>query len=95
MALGWARNIRSLFCEYFVTDFNPIKVCGTVEVDDSLFGRKYHRGKPIGMKIWIGGLAERETNRIELFPVDNQSEATLTVIIMANVAPGSAIYADG
>jgi hypothetical protein len=52
-----------------------VKFKGVVGIDESLFRRKvkYHKGKPSGMKVWIFGLVERDTNRLKLFPVDSRN----------------------
>ena len=97
-AVEWARKIRDLMAEYYVAEIEPIKFSGTVEIDESLFGRKnkYHRGKTVGSKIWIFGLVERDSNRIKLLPVDKRDQDTLVnKIILKHVDPGSTIYSDG
>ena len=70
---------------------------GEVEVDESLFGRrtKYHRGDPRGIKVWIFGLVERQTNRLKVFPVDRRDAATVLPSIQQNVTPGSTVITDG
>jgi len=66
-------------------------------VDESLFGRwtKYHCRDPRGMKIWIFGLVERNTNRLKLFPVHRSYTDTLLSLIKCNVETGSTIITDG
>jgi len=70
---------------------------GEVETDESLFGRRttYHRGNPRGLKIWILGIVERESNRLKLLPVDKRDAETLTAINKDNVVPGTTAVTDG
>lgn len=67
-AVDWGSFCRDLFVEFYMREIKDVKLEGQVEVDESLFGRrtKYHRGDPRGMKIWIFGLVERETNKIKV-----------------------------
>ena len=46
-------------------------------------------------KVWIFGMAERETNTLLIYPVPDRSEDTLLPIIQRHVEPGSTIYIDG
>lgn len=96
----WSKILRCLFMEYvYVHVINaPLKFSGTVEIDESLFGRKVksHRGNPhTGIKIWILGMVERDTNRIILYPVEDRKTETLKVLIERHVKPGSRIFTDG
>ena len=71
-----AKSVRQIIMQ-LVYDYilqAPLKFHGTVEIDESLFGRKVkaHRGDPNkGKRVWIVGLIERATNRIILYPVEN------------------------
>ena len=96
-SVEWAKTVRELYGRFYVHDIEPIKFNGVVEIDESLFGRKTksHRGRPMGQKIWIFGLVERNTNRVKLFPVDNRKQTTLTEIILNHVETGSTIFSDG
>ena len=101
-AVEWAKSVRKIFVEYVyrevVSEANPMKLRGIVEVDESLFGRKVknHRGDPrSGQQVWILGMVERSTNKIILYPVADRSSQTLLSIIKKHVVPGSRIYSDG
>ncbi|XP_078329246.1 uncharacterized protein LOC111114334 [Crassostrea virginica] len=90
--------IHEEFKEYFYTDLRHRTLRGVVEIDKSLFGRrvKFHRGNPnLGMKVWIFGMVERETNTLLIYPVSDRSEDTLLPIIQRHVEPGPTIYSDG
>ena len=53
-AVNWACFIREMFKEHFYNDLRHRKFAGTVEIDESLFGRKvkYHKGNPNrGLKV--------------------------------------------
>jgi len=94
--VDWGSFCRDLFIEYFVQNINPVKLSGVVEIDESLIGRrtKYHRGMSRGHKVWIFGLAERDTNRLKLFPVDNRNADVLLSLIQEHVSNDSTIYSD-
>ncbi|XP_045191303.2 uncharacterized protein LOC123548134 [Mercenaria mercenaria] len=97
-AVNWASYIRELFKEYFSRRTYNKVIRGIVEIDESLFGRrvKYHRGNPNkGLKVWIFGLVDRESNSIILYPVTDRTKETLIPLIQRHVAPGSTIYSDG
>lgn len=97
-AVNWASYMRELFKEYFHRNIRHKVIHGTVEIDESLFGRrvKYHRGNPNkGLKIWIFGLVDRDQNTVILYPVGDRTKETLLPIIQRHVAPGSTIYSDG
>ena len=70
---------------------------GDVEIDESLFGRKakYQGGnRNVGVKVWIFGLVERESNLLLLFPVDQRDANTLIPVIQRHVAPGPRVFSD-
>jgi len=96
-AVEWVKKLRDLYCEFYVRKIRPVKFGGIVEIDESLFGKrvKYNKGNPRGLKIWIFGLVERQTNRLKLFPVEKRDKATLLKLIVDNVEHGSTIYSDG
>lgn len=97
-AVDWANFIRDLFRQYVNDTMSDLKFEDIVELDESLFGRKYkyHRGNPNkGTKVWIFGIIERSSNRIILYPVDKRDRDTLVPIIKKHVKPGSTIYSDG
>jgi len=96
-AVDWVSFCRDLFIQYYCESIRPVKFSGTVEIDESLFGRrmKYHRGHARGQKVWIFGLVERDTNRMKLFPVDKRNSDILIKLIQENVEQGSTIYSDG
>ena len=95
-AVNWASYIRELFCQYVFDTYERITFDGEVEIDESIFGRKvkYHKGQPRGLRIWIFGLIERQTNRIILYPVDSRNSETLIPLIQKHVRPGTRIYSD-
>ena len=97
-AVDWASFMRELFLEHYVRNIKNLKLSGTIEIDESLFGRrvKFHRGNPNkGMKVWIFGLVERKSNQVILYPVADRREATLVPVIQRHVEAGSTIYSDG
>lgn len=96
-SVDWGNFVRDLFLEYYVRDIAPVKFTGIVEIDESLFGRKvkHNRGAPLGNRIWILGLYERQSGRLKLFPVDKRNATTLLDIILGHVEVGSTIYTDG
>ena len=67
-SVDWPNFVRDLCVENYVRT----KFGGIVEVDESLFGRsvKQLRGRPLGKRIRIVEVLERNTNRNKLFPVD-------------------------
>jgi len=96
-AVNWGSFCRDLFMEYYVRKIKDVKFNREVEMGESLFGRrtKYHRGDPRGLKVWIFGITERQTNRLKLFPVDNRDQITLMQIIKDNVEPTSTVITNG
>ena len=54
-AVDWASFVREVMVEYVSSTVSTLKFTGTVEIDESLFGRKhkYHRGKSTGMYIIV------------------------------------------
>jgi len=72
MAVDLASFCRDLFTEYYVRHVRDEQFSGEVKIDESLFGRrtKHHRGDPRGIKVWIFGIVERQTNRLKVFPID-------------------------
>ena len=101
-AVDKARFIRDFFKEYVykyvVNRENPMVFQGTVEIDESLFGRaiKNHRGNPrSGKRVWIVGIVERSSSRLILYPVDDRSAPTLLSIIKRHVEIGSRVFTDG
>ena len=99
-AVDWSNMIRAMFMEYVYVEVHTklMKLSGTIEIDESLFGRKVkaHRGNPNhGLKVWIVGLIERDTNKIILYPVENRTSETLSRIIRRHVEPRSRVFTDG
>lgn len=97
-AVDWASFIRDLFLQWVHDTLPTMMLEGTIEIDESLFGRKvkYHRGDPQpGMDIWVFGLVERGSNRTILLPVDNRKAETLIPLVQRFVKPGSTVYSDG
>jgi len=84
------------YVEYYLSDINDVKFSGIVEIEESLFGRKlkYNKGNSRGMKVWIFGMVERNSNRLKLYPVDKRNKATLMKLITDHIEPGSTIYSD-
>jgi IS1 family transposase len=70
---------------------------GAVEVDKSFFIShvKYHKGKPVGRRVWIVKNVERHTKRIKQFPVHGRSAGIFTQLIVQDVKPGTYVYTDG
>ena len=72
-----------------------LKFNGTIEIDESLFGRKVkaHRGNThSGTRIWIVGLVERLTNRLILYPVEDRTTRIMRKILERHVEPGCRIF---
>jgi hypothetical protein len=88
---GVARHVH-----YYFDRIKPYVMKRSVEIDESLFGRrvKNNRGNPHGHRVWIFGLVESETNYLKQLPVDRRGACTLTAIIKENVAPGTTIRSD-
>lgn len=66
-AVDWANFVRDLFKAYVADNMTNIKLRGTIELDESMFGHKfkYHRGNPnCGLKVWIFSMIDQETNRL-------------------------------
>jgi hypothetical protein len=91
--VDWACFVRELFKEYVSKEVFQMQLSGTIEVDESIFGRrrKYNRGVNSASQVWIVGLIERDTNRIilDMYPVDDQE--TLETIITRHVEKGTYI----
>ena len=87
-AVNWASYIRGIFCQYDFDTYNMMNSEGEVEIDESLFGRKvkYNKGQPRGHRIWIFGIAERASNKIILYPVDNRNAETLVPLTEACIS---------
>ena len=96
-AVDWANFVRDLFQQWVVDSYRNIVFDGDVEIDEILFGRKakYHRGnRNVGVKVWIFGLVEWDSNHLLLFPVDQRDANTLIPIIQRHVAPGAHVFSD-
>jgi len=66
----------------------------TVEIDESMFGRrKYNRGHPVKGQ-WVFGGVERESGRTFLVPVPDRTADTLMTVINAWIEPGTTIISD-
>ena len=99
-AVYWGQYVRDLFVQYVWEDViqQPEKLSGVVEVDESLFGKryKYHRGHVKSqINIWIVGLVERGSGKQIMYPVDKRDSGTLLKIITRHVERGSTVYTDG
>nr|XP_011443777.2 uncharacterized protein LOC105339761 [Crassostrea gigas] len=97
-SVNWASFIREIFKEYFYRNLRFKKLHGIIEIEESLFGRrvKFHRGNPNrGLKIWIFGMVEHDSNTLIIYPVCDRTEETLLPIIERHVEKGSTIYSDG
>lgn len=69
--------------------------CGkTVEIDESMFGkRKYNRGKKVA-GVWVVGGIERESKDCFLRIVERRDEKTLLSVIKEHVEEGTKIVTD-
>ena len=97
-AVNWGCFMRELFKDHFQKNITNRKISGEIEIDESLFGRriKFHRGNPRpGLRIWIFGMVERQSNTVILYPVCNRTKETLLPLIQRHVSPGSTIFSDG
>ena len=99
-AVNWSSYIRDVMCEQFKRNVDEIRIGGpdsVVEIDESLFGRKfkYNKGARKGTHVWIFGMVNRTNGRVMLWPVNDRKEETLVPLIKKFVAPGTAIYSDG
>ena len=98
-AVQWGVFVREICSEYIWNKFykNPMKLRGQIQIDESLFGRKvkYHTGNPnVGLRIWIFGMVEVDSNKLVLYPVKDRSKNTLLPLIEKHVEKGSTIYSD-
>jgi len=90
--VDWGSFVREVKKEFYHRNLKNRKLSGQFEIDDSLFGRKikYHRGnRSKGLRIWVFGLVERDSNTILLYPVTDRKETTLLPLIQRRVAEGS------
>jgi hypothetical protein len=66
----------------------------TVEIDESMFGRrKYNRGHPVKGQ-WIFGGVERESGRTFLVPVPDRNADTLMAVIDAWIEQATMVISD-
>jgi transposase-like protein len=66
----------------------------TVEIDESMFGRrKYNRGHPVKGQ-WVFGGVERESGRTFLVPVQDRTADTLMTVMDAWIEPGTMVISD-
>ena len=96
--VDWASYYRDIFIEVVSEELKVVKLSGLIEIDESLFGRrfKHHRGAKKGNQVWIFGMMEAHAKgKMLLFPVVNKTWDTLSRIICRFVEPGSTIYSDG
>ena len=96
-AVHWANFIRDCCKMYIYEKMSNTMLSGTIEIDESLFGRKVknNMGNPRGKQIWIFGLIDRDSQTLLLYPVDRRDRQTLIPLIEKHVAKGSRIYYDG
>ena len=97
-AVNWASFLRELFKEHFFLHTRHRVLSGEIEIDESMFRRKmkYHRGDPPpGLRVWIFGMVERQSNTVILYRVGDHTKQTLIPLIKRHVAPGSTIYSNG
>ena len=92
--------MRSIMFEQLAVELkNGFQFSGTVQIDESLFGRK--RKHNVGNNtfvtkpIWVLGLTSTSSDRIILIPVPDRSRETLIPIIKRFVSPVSKIFSDG
>lgn len=100
-SVNWSRYMRDIFKLYFVKHIDSLQLKGIIEIDETLLGRrqKYNKGKRSGMKVWLFGLLERNSDkkqpdRIIIYPVESRDRPTLVWVIKKHVAPGETIYSD-
>ena len=68
----------------------------TVEIDESKWGykRKYNRGRLVKESIWIFGIIERSTGKVDLITCSARSARELIPKINRVVLPGTSIMSD-
>ena len=95
---NWYHKFRLVI----VKEFRTVKLTGKidcladiVEIDESLFGKKnkYSRGK-LTKKVWVFGIAQRQTRKTRFFVVPNRKNATLHPLICENIEQGVCIFHD-
>ena len=66
-----------------------------IEIDESLFGKrqKYNKGRRT-KRLWIFGLAQRNSRKTYFTPVNDRDSETLVNIIKERVETGAIIYHD-
>lgn len=66
-----------------------------IEIDESLFGKKnkYCRGK-LTKKVWVFGLAQRDSRHTRFFVIPNRKNETLHPLITNHVEKGICIFHD-
>ena len=95
----WGTSVRKICSEVIWNKIykNPMILCGEIQIDESLFGRKvkYHKGNATkGMRVWIFGMIEVNSNKLIIYPVKDRTKETLIPLIERHVAKGSTIYSD-
>jgi hypothetical protein len=90
----------SMFCRQTMLEYMEgcsVKIGGpnkTVEIDESMFGRrKYNRGRPVKGQ-WIFGGVERESGKTFLVPLPDRTPDKLTAVIDAWIEPGTMVISD-
>jgi len=93
---------RDIIDEHMFNNSQDYKIGGlglTVEVDESMFGkRKYRRGRITGRRqMWVLGGVCRETGEcfLEPCPDNKRDRATLESLILKRVRPGTRVLTDG
>lgn len=86
---------RQLIFDWLIITSQKIGGVGhTVEVDESVFGkRKYNRGRRTATK-WVVGGIDRTTKKCFLTFVNRRDAVTLQNVIIDNVEVGTTIYTD-
>ena len=66
-----------------------------IEMDESVFGKKqkYSRGR-LTKKVWVFGLAQRESRKTRFFVIPNRTNATLHALICDHVEKGICLFHD-
>jgi len=86
---NWGSLFKIVINMYYQRNLKNRKLSGHIEIDHSLFGKKYNRENGSKrLRIWVFGLVENESSTIQPYPLTDRKESTHLPLIQRHVKKG-------